>query len=104
MNPQKKGMRPFAEVLEKAHNPSSPTGCALSSQRRPKGFTAYQRTAEKLNQGAEQAAEAGTDKYIIIMLRIKPMQGNKTGFDIFVDSFSTKMRFEADVFWVNLGV
>ena len=31
------------------------------------------------------------------------MHGNKTGFDIFVDSFSPKMRFEVDVFWVKLG-
>ena len=31
------------------------------------------------------------------------MQGNKTGFDIFVDSFSQKMHFEVDVFWVKLG-
>ena len=31
------------------------------------------------------------------------MKRNQTGFDIFVDSFSPKMRFEVDVFWVKLG-
>ena len=105
LNPQKKGMRPFDEVLENAHNLNLTDLVVpyLHNQDR-KDLPAYQRTAEKLNQGAEQAAEAGIRlAYHNHAFEFKPMQGNKTGFDIFVDSFSPKMRFEVDVFWVKLG-
>lgn len=105
LNPQKKGMRPFDEVLENAHNLNLTDLVVpyLHNQDR-KDLPAYQRTAEKLNLGAEQAAEAGVRlAYHNHAFEFKPMQGNKTGFDIFVDSFSQKMHFEVDVFWVKLG-
>ena len=105
LNPQKKGIRPFAEILENAQslNLTDLVVPYLHSQDR-KDLSAYQKTAEKLNLGAEQAAEAGIRlAYHNHAFEFKPMKGNKTGFDVFMESFCSKMYFEVDVFWVKLG-
>lgn len=105
LNPKKKGIRPFAEVIEKArnHDLTDLVVPYLHNQDR-KDLPAYQKTAEKLNLGAEETTEAGIRlAYHNHAFEFKPMDGDKTGFDVFVESFSPKMHFEVDVFWVKLG-
>ena len=67
-------------------------------------LSSYQRTAEILNHGAVQAKEAGIRlSYHNHAFEFKPLSFGKTGYDIFMESFSPEMFFEVDVFWVKVG-
>ena len=59
LNPIKKACVRLLKFWKRPIISISPIWLSLSSQRRRKDLSAYQRTAEKLNQGAEQADEAG---------------------------------------------
>jgi sugar phosphate isomerase/epimerase len=105
LHPEKKGMRPFAEVLETAreHELTDLVVPYLHNEDR-KDLEAYKKTAETLNRGAELSAEAGIRlAYHNHAFEFKPMTQGKTGYDVFVESFSPRMFFEVDVFWVKLG-
>jgi len=105
LHPEKKGMRPFAEVLETAHKHELTDLVVpyLHNEDR-KDLEAYKKTAETLNRGAELSAEAGIRlAYHNHAFEFKPMTQGKTGYDVFVESFSPRMFFEVDVFWVKLG-
>ena len=68
------------------------------------GIDSYKALAEKFNQAAEQAHTAGVQLcYHNHNFEFLPLEGGKTGYDIFVEEFSEKMKFEIDVFWVKLG-
>lgn len=67
-------------------------------------LSAYERTAETLNQGAILSKEAGIRlAYHNHAFEFKPLTFGKTGYDVFVESFSPEMFFEVDVFWVKVG-
>ena len=105
LHPEKKGVKPFEQVLELArkHGLSDLVVPYLSGRDRG-DLAGYEKTADALNQGADKAKKAGIRlAYHNHAFEFKPMNKGKTGFDVFVERFSPDMFFEVDVFWVNLG-
>jgi sugar phosphate isomerase/epimerase len=104
-NPTKKGVAPFAEILEK----TSAAGIKhlvipyIHGHNR-KNLDDYKKLAESCNKGAEQAKKAGIQlAYHNHAFEYQPMEGGKTGYQIFIEEFSKDMLFEIDVFWVQVG-
>lgn len=68
-------------------------------------------TADKLrkitdtaNMAAEKVAAAGMKmSYHNHSFEFEPIDGEKTGFDIFMERFEDKINFELDVFWAAIG-
>ena len=103
--PDKKGVQPFEKILETArkHELTDLVVPYLHEVDRS-DLTAYAKTAEVLNKGATQAKQAGIRlAYHNHDFEFKPMHKGKTGYDVFVESFSPDMSFEVDVFWVKVG-
>ena len=105
LHPEKKGVKPFGDVLELArkHGLTDLVVPYLSGKDR-QNLAGYEKTADALNQGADQAKKAGIRlAYHNHAFEFKPMNMGKTGFDLFVERFSPDMFFEVDVFWVKVG-
>ena len=105
LHPEKKGVKPFEQVLELArkHGLSDLVVPYLSGKDR-EGLAGYEKTADALNEGADQAKRVGIRlAYHNHAFEFKPMNKGKTGFDVFVERFSPDMFFEVDVFWVKVG-
>ena len=105
LHPEKKGVKPFDDVLELArkHGLTDLVVPYLSGKDR-QNLAGYEKTADALNQGADQAKKAGIRlAYHNHAFEFKPMNKGKTGFDVFVERFSPDMFFEVDVFWVKVG-
>ena len=105
LHPEKKGIKPFGEVLELArkHGLTDLVVPYLSGKDR-EDLAGYEKTADALNEGAQQAKKAGIRlAYHNHAFEFKPMGPGKTGFDVFVERFSPDMFFEVDVFWVQVG-
>ena len=104
-DPDKAGVVPFAEILEKAKD------AGLSHLVIPflhgdsrKTVADYQRLAERCNAGAALAKEAGIQlAYHNHHFEFQPLDGGKSGYEVFVEEFSPEMKFEMDVFWVKVG-
>ena len=65
---------------------------------------AYRRTAANLNRAAELAKQADiTLSYHNHSFEFQPMDDGKSGFDVFIEEFNEAMKFELDVFWVEVG-
>lgn len=64
----------------------------------------YKSVVEKCNKAAEKAGEAGIQlAYHNHAFEFKPLENGKCGYDIMIEEFSDKMKFEVDVFWVVVG-
>ncbi len=103
--PEKKGVQPFEKILETAreHKLTDLVVPYLHEVDRT-DLSAYEKTAELLNKGATLAKQAGIRlAYHNHAFEFKPMNKGKTGYDVFVESFSPEMFFEVDVFWVKVG-
>jgi sugar phosphate isomerase/epimerase len=103
--PDKKGVQPFEKILETArkHELTDLVVPYLHDIDRI-DLAAYEKTAELLNKGAEQAKQAGIRlAYHNHAFEFKPMNKGKTGYDVFMESFSENMFFEVDVFWIKVG-
>ncbi len=105
VNPKDDGLSDFMKILEKARK----TGLThlvipyLHGKDR-KTLDDYKRTAERCNNGAEKAKEAGIQlAYHNHAFEFQPQDGGKTGYDIFIKEFAPEMQFEVDVFWVKVG-
>jgi sugar phosphate isomerase/epimerase len=104
-DPDKAGVMPFAEVLEKA------MAAGLSHLVIPylhgntrETLDGYKRIAERCNAGAALAKEAGIQlAYHNHQFEFQPLADGKSGFDVFMTEFSPEMKFELDVFWVKAG-
>jgi len=105
LDPDKKGVQPFEKILETAreHKLTDLVVPYLHEVDRT-DLSAYEKTAELLNKGATLAKQAGIRlAYHNHAFEFKPMNKGKTGYDVFVESFSPEMFFEVDVFWVKVG-
>jgi sugar phosphate isomerase/epimerase len=105
LHPEKKGVQPFEEILETArkHELTDLVVPYLHEVDRV-DLSAYEKTAEALNKGATQAKKAGIRlAYHNHAFEFKPMNKGKTGYDVFMESFSPDMFFEVDVFWIKVG-
>ncbi len=104
-DPDKAGVAPFAEILQKAKD------AGLSHLVIPylhgdtrKTADDYKRLGERCNAGAALAKEAGIQlAYHNHQFEFQPLEGGKSGFDVFMAEFSPEMKFELDVFWVKVG-
>ena len=103
--PDKKGVQPYEKILETAskHKLTDLVVPYLHEIDRA-DLSAYEKTAEALNKGADQAKQAGIRlAYHNHAFEFKPMNKGKTGYDVFIETFSKDMYFEVDVFWVKVG-
>ncbi|KAA5546037.1 sugar phosphate isomerase/epimerase [Roseiconus nitratireducens] len=64
----------------------------------------YKQVAERLNAAAESASQAGIQlSYHNHAFEFQPLKDGRCGYDVFMDEFSDKMKFEVDIFWVRVG-
>ena len=103
--PDKEGVTPFEEILKGAKD----VGLThlvipyLHGHNR-KTLDDYKRVADLCNKAAAKAKAAGIQlAYHNHNFEFQPMEGGKSGYDIFVSEFSEDMKFELDVFWVKAG-
>ncbi|MFT5122983.1 MAG: sugar phosphate isomerase/epimerase [Kiritimatiellia bacterium] len=104
-NPSKKGVPAFDSILEKAKKVGLTDLVVpyIHGQNR-KTLDDYKRLAENCNKAAVKAKTAGIQlSYHNHAFEFQPLEGGKTGFDVFIDEFAPEMQFELDVFWVNVG-
>jgi sugar phosphate isomerase/epimerase len=104
-DPDKAGVAPFAEILQRAKNAglSHLVIPYLHADTR-KTADDYKRLAERCNAGAALAKEAGIQlAYHNHQFEFQPLEGGKSGYEVFMAEFSPEMKFELDVFWVKLG-
>jgi sugar phosphate isomerase/epimerase len=105
VTPKDDAMSDFAAILEKAREaelthlviPSIPPAVR-------KSIDTYKKVAAHCNKGAAMAKEAGiTLDYHNHSFEFLPFDGGKSGFDVFIEEFSPEMKFELDVFWVQVA-
>ena len=105
LHPKRKGVPSFEKILELANELElSHLVVPYLAETDRGNIDGYKKVAELVNQAAEKAADAKIQlAYHNHAFEFKPMEGGKTGYDVFIENFSTKMAFELDVFWVKLG-
>ncbi|TWT98451.1 sugar phosphate isomerase/epimerase family protein [Stieleria varia] len=105
VNPDDKGVRPFSEILDAAKDAGlTHLVVPYLADRNRKNLDDYKLLAERCNKGAEEAKKAGIQlAYHNHAFEFKPMDGGKTGYDVMMAEFSDEMKFEVDVFWVEVG-
>lgn len=104
-DPEKPGVRPFAAVLDQAR------AAGLSHLVIPflmpdtrKTADDYRRLADRCNRAAGAAKTAGIQlAYHNHAFEFQPLDGGKTGYEVFIAEFVPEMMFEMDVFWVKAG-
>ena len=104
-NPDKKGVQPFAEILQAAKD-AKLTHLVIPylHGHNRKDLDAYKTVAERMNKAAAEAKKAGIQlSYHNHAFEFQPMDGGKCGYDVFVEEFAPEMQFEIDVFWVVVG-
>ena len=95
----------FQKIVEKAHGLGL-THLVVPYLQDPlrKNLDDYKKVAANLNKAAEKAKAAGIQLcYHNHNFEFLPMEGGKSGFDIYIEEFSKDMRFELDLFWVKLA-
>lgn len=104
-NPDKKGVMPFSEVLDKAKEAGlQHLVIPYIHKHNRKNLDDYKRLAERCNQGAIEAKKAGIQlAYHNHAFEYEPKDGGKSGYQIFIEEFEPEMKFEVDVFWVKVG-
>ncbi|QEF99201.1 Xylose isomerase-like TIM barrel [Stieleria maiorica] len=105
LKPDQKGVQPFEELLDKAnefgltHVVVPYLGAELRGS-----LDQYKKVAEQCNVAAEKAKRAGIQlAYHNHAFEFKPLEGDRCGYDVFIEEFSEDMKFEIDVFWVAVG-
>jgi sugar phosphate isomerase/epimerase len=105
VNPKDAAMSDFSKILETAHE----TGLShlvipyLQDGNR-KTLDDYKKVAENSNKAAALAKKAGIQlAYHNHNFEFAPKDGGKSGYDIFIEEFSSDMKFEIDVFWVKVA-
>ncbi|TWT55127.1 Inosose dehydratase [Rubripirellula amarantea] len=64
----------------------------------------YRRVCANCNKAAEKAKAAGIQlSYHNHAFEFKPLEDGKCGYDVMIEEFSPDMKFELDVFWVEVG-
>jgi sugar phosphate isomerase/epimerase len=64
----------------------------------------FKKVAERLNKGSVITKAAGIQlSYHNHNWEFKPLEGGKSGYDVFISEFGPDVQFELDLFWVKLG-
>ncbi|MCA9138825.1 MAG: sugar phosphate isomerase/epimerase [Planctomycetales bacterium] len=105
LKPDQKGVQPFEKILDKANDLGLTHVVVpwLAPDLRD-SLDKYKMIADRCNVAAEKAKRAGIQlAYHNHSFEFKPLEGGKTGYDVFIDQFSDAMKFEIDVFWVAVA-
>ena len=96
-------MSDFAKILEKAEKVGLKHLVIPYLQDNERAtLDQYKKIAANANKAAAMAKKAGVQlAYHNHNFEFEPRDGGKTGFDVFVEEFSSDMKFEVDVFWVK---
>lgn len=102
VNPKDSQRSEFARMLDKAKQIGlSHLVIPYLLPNNRKTLDDYRKVAENANHAAAMAQQAGIRlSYHNHNFEFAPLEGGKSGFDIFVDEFSADMKFELDIFWV----
>lgn len=103
--PDKEGVPPFAEILSGAKD-AGLTHLVIPyvHAHNRENLDGYRVLAERMNKAAVEAKGAGIQlAYHNHAFEFQPMEGGKSGYDVFVEEFAPEMQFEVDVFWVVVG-
>ena len=103
--PDKEGVPPFAEILSGAKD-AGLTHLVIPyvHAHNRENLDGYRVLAERMNKAAVEAKGAGIQlAYHNHAFEFQPMDGGKSGYDVFVEEFAPEMQFEVDVFWVVVG-
>jgi sugar phosphate isomerase/epimerase len=105
INPKDAAMSDFAGILEQAGKVGiSHLVIPFLKESNRKTLDDYKKAAANANKGAAMAAAAGiTLAYHNHNFEFQPMDGGKSGYDVFIEEFSPQMKFEIDVFWVKVA-
>ncbi len=103
VNPKDATLSDFAKIVEKAKEIGfSNLVIPYLQDGNRKTLDDYKKIAENANKAATMAKAAGIQlSYHNHNFEFQPMEGGKTGYDIFIAEFSPDMQFEIDVFWVK---
>lgn len=105
VNPKDDSFSDFSRILEKANTVGLKHLVIpyLADQNRGSA-DAYKKVAANASKAAAKAKAAGIQlSYHNHNFEFKPLEGGKTGFDIFMAEFSPDMKFELDLFWVKVA-
>ncbi len=105
VTPSDESLSDFARILEQAHE-AELTHLVIPATPGPtrESIDTYKKVAENCNKGAAMAKEAGISlDYHNHAWEFRPLKGEKSGFDVFIEEFSPEMKFELDVFWVRVA-
>lgn len=103
--PKDNGFGEFAALVEQA-NRAQLTHLVIPAIPGPtrESLDTYKKVAEHCNKAAAMCKDAGiTLGYHNHSFEFLPLDGAKSGFDVFIDEFSPEMTFELDVFWVRVA-
>jgi sugar phosphate isomerase/epimerase len=102
VNPKDSQRSEFASMLEKAKEIGlSHLVVPYLMPNNRKTLDDYRKVAENANHAAAMAKKVGIQlSYHNHNFEFAPIEGGKSGFDIFIEEFSADMKFELDVFWV----
>ena len=105
LHPERKGVPSFNKIIELANELElSHLVVPYLAETDRRNIDGYKKVADLLNQAAEKADDAKIQlAYHNHAFEFQPLDKKKTGYDVFIENFSTKMAFELDVFWVKLG-
>ena len=103
VNPKDDAMSDFAKILEKAEKVGLKHLVIPYLQDNERAtLDHYKKIAANANKAAAMAKKAGVQlAYHNHNFEFEPRDGGKSGFDVFVEEFSSDMKFEVDVFWVK---
>ena len=103
--PDKKGVPPFAKILDSAKEAGlSHLVIPYIHGHNRKTLDDYKRLADLFNKAAAKSKKVGIQlAFHNHSFEFQPIDGGKSGFDIFMEEFSEDMKFELDVFWVKAG-
>ncbi len=105
IDPTRKDVPSFESIVEAAHDAGLSHLVIPYLQAEVRGnLDDYRRLCERFNQAAEKSKQAGIQlAYHNHAFEFEPKEGEQCGFDVMVKEFSPDMKFEVDVFWVQVG-
>lgn len=105
VNPKDAGMSDFARILEKAKEIGlSHLVIPYLQEPNRANLDAYKKVAAHANKAAGMCKAAGVQlSYHNHNFEFLPQDGGKSGYDVFIEEFSSDMHFEIDVFWVKVA-
>ncbi len=105
IDPTRKDVPSFDSIVESAHNAGLTHLVIPYLQAEVRGsLDDYRRLCERFNQAAEKAKQADIQlAYHNHAFEFEPKEDGKCGYDVMIEEFSPDMKFEVDVFWIQVG-